>query len=191
MRLAKPVDIRQITQALAKGGCPICVFLKNYQSASLQGAAPDVVAGVCNFHAWALAAAVKADHAASLFLNLLARLDEDASGKAARECSFCAQIRQQETLRLKELAQQLRHPMVMRWMEKHGRLCRAHASKLLPQVPVRLQPAIRAIARRSAQELQEELQSFLTRVREGQPGGGGVLGRAAEFLVSQRGVETE
>jgi PII-like signaling protein len=99
MRLSKPIEIEGVSQTLAKGNCPVCAFLKNSQSALLQGGlAPEEVSGICNFHAWALAAAVNVANAAKVFQNLL-RLGENDKwhGKSLQEALV-------EALRANEIA---------------------------------------------------------------------------------------
>ena len=39
-------------------------------------------------------------------------------------------------------------------------------------------------------ELEQELDEFLQQAKRGEHTGGGVLGRAAEYLVAQRGIES-
>jgi hypothetical protein len=103
MRLSKPVEIQGVSQTLAKGNCPVCAFLRNSQSALLQGGLrPEEVSGICNFHAWALAAAVNVTNAAKIFQNLL-RLGCDGS----QECSFCVRLREAEQAQLRELVGQM------------------------------------------------------------------------------------
>jgi hypothetical protein len=41
---------------------------------------------------------------------------------------------------------------------------------------------------RTIAELNQELEAFLEHTKSGMHTGGGVLGRAAEFLVAQRGI---
>ncbi|HTS57289.1 MAG TPA: hypothetical protein VMH03_07070 [Terriglobales bacterium] len=47
---------------------------------------------------------------------------------------------------------------------------------------------ISEIVERTRSELKQELGAFLEQAVRGDHAGGGVLGRAAEFLVSQRGL---
>jgi hypothetical protein len=48
MRLSKPIEIDGVSQTLAKGNYPVCVFLKNSQSTLLQGGFyPEEVRDVC------------------------------------------------------------------------------------------------------------------------------------------------
>jgi hypothetical protein len=41
-----------------------------------------------------------------------------------------------------------------------------------------------------AGELEQQLRVFLQQAKKGEHAGGGILGRAAEYLVAQRGVES-
>lgn len=184
MRLSKPIEIQGVSQALAKGSCPVCVFLRNTQSLLLQGGlAPEEVNGICNFHAWALAAAVNVANAARVFQNLL-RLGCDGS----HECSFCVRLREAEQGQLKELIGQMDRHLVLDWIRHHGALCRPHARKMRQVAPVRLQGAIDEVDHRSSSDLNSELENLIARAAMGERTGAGVLGRVAEFLMSQRGI---
>jgi hypothetical protein len=44
------------------------------------------------------------------------------------------------------------------------------------------------VMRNNQRQLEELLESFAAKARRGEHAGGGVLGRAAEFLVAQRGL---
>jgi hypothetical protein len=185
MRVGKPVELEGISQALSKGGCPICAFLKNEQSALLRGQLPpDQVASLCNFHAWALAAAIETENAARIFLHVLRRNTDQKS----EQCSFCSRLLQQEVAQLKDLIAQMSRTLVANWMKEQGTMCRLHAEHLKQLAPLRLHAMIDEIVERSDAELQGELESLLRRAAAGERTGGGVLGRAAEFLTSQRGV---
>lgn len=188
MRLSKPVELDRISQALAKGACPICVFLKNEQSALLRGdMPPEKVTSLCNFHAWALAAAVNVENAARIFLNVVRHPAAD-SPTAAPQCSFCAQLLQQEVVEIKELLTQLKGGLVLDWMKQQGTLCRLHADHVRQLAPLKLHSTIDEIVERSAKTLEAELEALLRRSATGERTGGGMLGRAAEFLTAQRGV---
>jgi hypothetical protein len=60
--------------------------------------------------------------------------------------------------------------------------------ELKKQVPSSLRKALDEMSSRGAAELELELRQFLQQARQGDHSGGGVLGRAAEFLVGQRGI---
>jgi len=184
MRLSKPIEIRGVSQTLAKGNCPVCAFLRNSQSALLQGGLqPQEVSGIFNFHAWALAAAVNVMNAAKVFQNLL-RVGCDGS----QQCSFCERLRDAEQAQLKELLEQMDRQLVLDWMKHHGFLCRPHARCIRKIAPVRLHRAFEEVDRRTISELDSELQDLMSRSATGEKAGAGVLGRVAEFLMSQRGI---
>ena len=184
MRLSKPIEIQGVSQTLGKGNCPVCAFLRNSQSALLQGGlAPEEVSGICDFHGWALAAAVNVANAARVFQNLL-RLGCDGS----QECSFCLRLREAEQAQLRELIGQLDRHLVLDWIKQHGALCRPHSKRLRQVAPVRLHGALDEVDRRSSLDLNSELASLIARSAVGEKTGAGVLGRVAEFLMSQRGV---
>jgi hypothetical protein len=183
MRLSKPVEIRSVSQTLARGNCPVCAFLRNSQSALLQGGLrPEEVRGICNFHAWALAAAVNVINAAKVFQNLL-RLGCDGS----EECSFCERLRDAEQAQLRELVGQMDRRLVLDWMKNHGVLCRPHARRIRQIAPVRLHAPFEEVDRRTASDLNSELEDLVNR-SSGERAGAGVLGRVAGFLMSQRGI---
>jgi hypothetical protein len=185
MRISKPVDIEDISQVLAKGGCAICAFLRNEQSALLRGGLrPDEITGICNFHAWALAAAVDIENTARTFLALLRRGNE----RDTNSCTFCSRLLEHEVVQLKDLIAQMNRGLVAAWMRQQGTLCQMHADHLRQLAPLKLHKMIDEIVGRTAQELETQLEDVLRRCAGGKGSGGGVLGRAAEFLVSQRGI---
>jgi hypothetical protein len=55
-------------------------------------------------------------------------------------------------------------------------------------VPASLQKIVEKLRIKNKAELETELEEFLQHTRQGDHTGGGVLGRAAEFLVAQRGI---
>ena len=55
-------------------------------------------------------------------------------------------------------------------------------------VPLRLRTLVDEIVERNRAELEQELETFLEQLKHGIHEGGGLLGRAAEFLVGQRGL---
>jgi hypothetical protein len=184
MRLSKPTEIRGVSQTLAKGNCPVCAFLRNWQSALLQGGLlPEEVSGICNFHAWALAAAVNVKNAAKVFQALLRIACE-----SSHPCSYCERLREAEQAQLKELIGQMDRNLVLDWIQHHGVLCRPHAKRVRQIAPVRLHGTFEDVDRRAVSELESELQDLLDRYATGEKSGAGVLGRVAEFLISQRGI---
>jgi hypothetical protein len=191
MRLMKPENLESISQVLAKGACPICAYLRNDQAALLRGdMKPDEVSDLCNFHAWALAAAVDKDYVARIFLNVLARrtVMRQTKPDAARCCSFCSLLVQREVVHIRELMEQMSGGLVLDWVRRQGTFCSAHAAHLRQLAPLKFHSVIDEVMERSAANLASDLQDLLHRTAEGRGTGGGVLGRVAEFLVAQRGL---
>ncbi len=185
MRLSKPVDLLRISQALGKGSCPICAFLRNQQSTLLKGGlSPGQVTDLCNFHAWALAAAVDSRNAAEVLLNVL--------GQSARHtehsCSFCSRLREEEIIQLRDLVTQMGRGLITDWMKQQGTLCRSHGEHLRQLAPVKLHDIIDEVIGRTIADVKSGLEHLLGADGKDDRAGSGVLGRAAEFLASQRGI---
>jgi hypothetical protein len=63
-----------------------------------------------------------------------------------------------------------------------------HGRKVKEFVPLRLQMLVDEVVERTRAALEQELGTFLEQLKQGFMMGGGLLGRAAEFLVGQRGL---
>ncbi len=87
---------------------------------------------------------------------------------------------------MRELAQKLQGTMFAQWMKRQGTLCLELGRKVKEFAPLRLQMLVDEIVERNRAELEEELETFLEQLKHGIHEGGGLLGRAAEFLVGQR-----
>jgi len=59
----------------------------------------------------------------------------------------------------------------------------------MAKLPEELRRSIQELMARNSGEIAEMLADFLQQVKEGSHAGGGILGRAAELLVAQRGIE--
>ncbi len=175
-----------MSQVLLKGSCPICGVLKEYQSALAEKLqlAPSVK--LCNFHTWLLARWAPAQSAAAFYLKMLESSSTTKVGPS--ECDFCQRTLEEEATRLRELVKQMQRAMFLQWMKTQGSLCLDHARKLEQHAPLKMRPLISEIVERSRAELKQELGVFLEQATQGSHSGGGILGRAAEFLVSQRGL---
>ncbi len=106
----------------------------------------------------------------------------------SEECTFCHRVLEEEVTRLRELALKLQGTMFAQWMKSQGTLCLQHGRKVKEFVPLRLRTLVDEIVERNRAELQQELESFMEQLKHGIHEGGGLLGRAAEFLVGQRGL---
>jgi len=82
----------------------------------------------------------------------------------------------------------LERPTFRGWMQQNGVLCVRHARKLSEILPASLQQVVEGALERTNAALEKELKEFFAQTTKGTHTGAGVLGRAAEFLVAQRGV---
>ncbi|MGA8151426.1 MAG: hypothetical protein WB952_10795 [Terriglobales bacterium] len=182
-----------VSQALTKGTCPICTILKDFQWILAETARPQSDLRICNFHGWALARSraklsrsTPGESVTTIFLEML---KPPLLGKVkSDECTLCHRVMEEEVTRLRELGQKLQETMVAQWMKSQGTLCLEHGRKVKEFVPLRLRTLVDEIVERNRAELQQELESFLEQLKHGIHEGGGLLGRAAEFLVGQRGL---
>lgn len=142
---------------------------------------------LCNFHAWGLAAVQSAPVAAEAFIQLVNEGVSAANGGSG--CDVCKEIVAEEDLRIREFVSCVGRTDVSRWLHTDAILCVPHGMKLRPKLPIVLAPRIDTIIMEYRQQLTEEL----CQLRDN-PGpdrtGWGALGRAAEFLVAQRGLRT-
>jgi hypothetical protein len=184
MRASKIMNYESILQVLGETGCPFCRFMKNFQAALLQNPAEKNIHHLCNFHTWGLAATQRAPSAADLFLNLLAH-PPDVS--PASPCDVCVFLQEEEDRRVREFIDYAQHKLVVQWLRSQPVLCITHGTKLKREASPVLTSAISAVMESFRKQLVEEL----LRLRDQyQPDTAkwGVLGHAAEFLVSQRGL---
>lgn len=176
-------DVNEIRQYLDKSGCPICARLKKCQRDLLAGDALANARGICNFHAWALAKSAPAVSAANVFLSALRQ-----AVPGERPCPFCTHLSEMESRSIEALKQLLTQPKNREWMNRYGRLCLVHGVEIEKLVGDQEKQAIREIVQRIREELDRELDAMLRNSSAPDSTGGGVLGRAAEFLASQRGL---
>ena len=175
-----------VGQALVRGACPVCGVLKEFQSALAEKVHVCDDLSLCNFHTWLLARAAPAKGAAAFYLKLLEGSSVVKVG--APDCDFCQRILAQEKLQLRDLVKQMQRAIFVQWMKSQGSLCLSHSRKLQDHAPLKMRRLIDEIVDRTRTELKQELGDFLEHTKQGDHTGGGILGRAAEFLVSQRGL---
>lgn len=176
---------QSILDTLSEPGCPFCRFLKDYQAARLQHHSENPIHTLCNFHAWGLAAVQNALTAAQVFIDLVESASTKADGKV--ECDLCAEIATEEDRRIREFVGCIQKRNVLDWLRQSAVLCIPHGIKLRRQLPLVLSARIETILENSRRELVEELETLRNTPQANRPGWG-ALGRAAEFLVSQRGL---
>lgn len=184
MRTNKILNYESILQVLGETGCPFCRFMKNFQSALLQDPREKDIHHLCNFHTWGLAATQRASSAAQLLLNLVA---QEGDVRQSLPCDICVLLEVEEDRRIGEFISCLNHKLVAQWLRSKAVLCLIHGMKLKQGAPLVSASTIGAIVERYRSRLIEDL----THLRdECQPDSEqwGLLGHAAEFLVSQRGL---
>jgi hypothetical protein len=189
MKTVKTTLSKGVPQALARGHCPVCALLAEFQEQLIAGTQSCEILSLCNYHAWAIAKAAPADMAAQVFLQLVERTRDWQIADPDAECSFCERVDEHETVRMEEMVEQFQRTPVREWMKLQGSFCLRHAKKMTATLPEGLQGLILQITVRSRAELKDELTSLLVHLRRGDRTGWGVLGRAAEFLTSQRGMK--
>ena len=187
MTVTEPTHDVGVAQALIKGTCPICALLREFQNELIESASPEGAGHLCNFHAWAVAHATPANSAIGIFARSLDSAESYRSHEST--CGLCSQIRSEEQLRIREMAKELTgRATLSQWMLQHGSICLHHAPQLRRSLPTRLQPIVTKIVQRQIAELKQELEAYRQQLDQGINAGGGVLGKAAELLVSQRGI---
>jgi hypothetical protein len=181
------VFYESILEVLQEPGCPFCRFLKEYQAARLQNRAEKETHRLCNFHTWGLAAVQNALTAAQVFIKLV---DEpEPISKEVTACDICNEIVVEEDRRIREFVGCIHRTDVSDWLRTTAVLCIPHGLKLRRQVQPVVAARIDAIIENCRKQLTQELQSLRDKPEAERPGWGS-LGRAAEFLVSQRGLHS-
>jgi hypothetical protein len=181
------VFYESILDVLQESGCPFCRFLKEYQAARLQHHSEHEIHHLCNFHTWGLAAVQNALTAAQVFINLV---DEPALvPNDAVPCDICREVSAEEDRRMREFVSCIYRTDVSDWLRTSAVLCIPHGIKLRRQVQPVIAARIDTIIENCRRQLTQELQSLRERP-EADRLGWGSLGRAAEFLVSQRGLHS-
>jgi hypothetical protein len=177
-----------ISTIVVKGSCPVCAAVKHFQDSLLVNLQADKGARLCNVHTWSLAKSAPAEVAASLFLYALKSKEWSANVPSPSSCIACKKIHEEEIRRLEEVSEALKGSTFGVWLKEHARFCIRHLSGMKQRLPGALQKAIEERAVSTISELEKELEEFLQQAKHGNHAGGGVLGRAAEFLVAQRGI---
>jgi len=188
MRTQKQLVFYQsILEVLQESGCPFCRFLKDYQAARLQHHSEHDIHHLCNFHTWGLAAVQNALTAAEVFIHLVDDLAKISSDAAA--CDICKEVSAEEDRRIREFVSCIHRTDVSDWLRTSAVFCIPHGRKLRRQVQPVVAARIDTIIENCRRQLTEELQSLRDKPESDRPGWGS-LGRAAEFLVSQRGLHS-
>jgi hypothetical protein len=179
-----------ISNIVAKGTCPICAALKEFQNYFAKNLRASECAHLCNLHAWVIANSAPAEAAAATFLESMRNPLWIPSMPSPSDCDFCKRMEIEKQTRMTEIIEELDRPALRDWLHEHGMLCLPHGRELIQKMPEPLRRTVEETMSRKAQELEQELQEFLRLAKTGDRSGAGVLGRAAEYLVAQRGIES-
>jgi hypothetical protein len=177
-----------IARLAVKGGCPVCAAVKHFQDSLSGHLRAEGPTQLCNFHAWMLARSAPAEVAALLFLDALRADESDTSTASPFSCIACKKVHEEESARLKEVMRELERPAMALWLEQYATFCLRHIHELKNRAPTSSQQLVEKLRIKNKLEIEAELEGFLEQARRGDHTGGGVLGRAAEFLVAQRGI---
>jgi hypothetical protein len=183
MRANKIMNYESILQVLGQTGCPFCRFMKNFQAALLQDPTQKEIHHLCNFHTWGLAANLRAPFAAQLFLNLMSKSDTPPTSP----CDICILLQIEEDRRIRELLGCVQQKLVAQWLRSQAALCMIHGTKLRDDASPVIVSTIGGVIERYRNQLAKDL----TRLRDEYQLDSaelGLLGHAAEFLASQRGL---
>jgi hypothetical protein len=181
----------EMSESVVRGVCPVCTILRHRQARLIEASGIPGAAHLCNHHAWSLARSAPATIAAEVLLRALRSRREQGLGHEPHACDFCEALKREESGELKELVEKLRAPAFLDWMRIHGMLCLYHAHHVSEQLPAESQAAIAQLLARTMRDLEQDLKAYAEQAGHGAHEGGGVLGRAAEFLVCQRGIPGE
>jgi hypothetical protein len=184
MRANKIMDYHSMLQVLSEPGCPFCRFMKNYQAALLQEPADKEVHHLCSFHTWGLAATQRATSAASLLSTLLA---SSIGPEIGPPCDLCTLLQMEEDRRIREFVSLINHKLVAQWFRETPILCVPHGTKLKLALPQTSALRVASILEAYRTNLVNELERLQQQLNP-DAAKWGVLGHAAEFLISQRGL---
>jgi len=179
-----------LIQVLARGVCPICALMRAFQNSIIGSPVKQPARGLCNFHAWCLAAASPAWEAVPIFRAILQNAEASShSGTVAPDsCDWCDALRQYESARFSEFVREMQRDGFADWVRQFGTICLHHADRLIATAPETLAALVKEVVARNKDELRKQLAEFDGKLHRGEGDGGGILGHIAEFLVSQRGV---
>jgi hypothetical protein len=184
MRPNKIESYRSILDVLDLPGCPLCRFLKNYQSILVQQKINLKIRRLCNFHTWGVAATQQTLSAARLFQVLLTTQDDSS---LPPDCDICTALRMEEGHRIQEFVKYADGLRVTQWLRAGSTFCAIHGQELERSLPPDIASEIVANMRVYRLQLGKQL-SELGESRDPESAKGGTLGHAAEFLISQRGL---
>jgi len=121
--------------------------------------------------------------------SILQVLRDQSGGVPGSSCTIGTLLQEEEDLRIREFIGYSEQKLVAQWLRTQAVLCMVHGAKLKHGAPPIVVSAINSIMercrRRLAEDLTRQRSEYLPDTERW-----GVLGRAAEFLVAQRGLHT-
>ena len=184
MRAHKVLKYESILQVLGENRMPLLPVYEELSDGFASGCKGEVH-HLCNFHTWGLAATQQAVSAAEHFTTLLR---EQSGAVPGSFCTICTLL-QEEDLRIREFISYSEHKLVAQSLRSQTVLCMVYWAKLKHGAPPIVVSAINSIMERCRRQLAEDLtrlhSEYLPDAERW-----GVLGRVAEFMVSQRGLHT-
>ena len=177
-------------KTVVTGGCPICTVLKEFQSYFSKNLRAYECGRFCNLHAWVVANSSPAESVATMFLESMRNPRWRPSSPNPSDCDFCKRMEIEKQTRLTEIIEEFVESRLREWLGEHGMLCFRHGRELIEKLPESLHKAVEENMSQKAGELEQQLRDFLQQAKKGDHAGGGVLGRAAEYLDAQRGIES-
>ena len=167
--------------------CMICKGLKEFQSDRICALNRQAFRRLCNLHTWLIAKTAEAGAAAEVLLRMM----DDAlkAESTGADCGFCAVLAEEEERRFGDFVQRLDKPDFLLRLQCRGGLCIPHARKLLDRVPDSLRTEIISALQKRVVEMKRELTTLSRSAKVGETIHPGLLGRAAEFLVANRGLD--
>jgi hypothetical protein len=175
---------------LETAGCSICGVLREFQTYLSKNLRAYECGRLCNLHAWVVANSSPAESVATMFLESIRNPRWRPSLPNPSDCDFCKRMEIEKQTRMTELVQEFDQAGLRGWLEEHGALCFRHGSELIGRLPEALHKTVEEATSRKVGQLEQELDEFLQRAKKGGHAGGGILGRAAEYLFAQRGIES-
>jgi len=179
-----------LTSIATRSSCFLCAALREFQNELMKNLKPEECQRFCNTHGWVMANSAPAESVAAIFLAAILDPSWRSATPVADECDMCKKIRKEKERRLAEIAKQLHRPVARSWLQDYGMLCSRHGREVMTRLPESLKKSVEELIARNSGEIVGILEDFLERLRQGSRAGGGALGRAAEFLIAQRGIES-
>ncbi len=189
MRQRETASRPPITSIATRTACAVCTALREFQNHLLKHLSPDECHRFCNIHGWMVANSTPADSATAIFLAAISNPHWEPAAPVAEQCDVCRKMCEEKERRLAEVAEQLRDLTVHSWFHDNAMLCSRHGHDVMAKLPEAARENVQELLDRNGSEIIGLLEDYLGRLRSGVHAGGGVLGRAAEFLIAQRGIE--